>query len=251
MKIQKVNNLEVKPIKLDIKKLNIKHNHIFEDDFPNIFISSSKGSGKSTLIVRLVENMAIKRRKNKDYDLSTTIYLFSSTYANDTAYKHLINVCLKIGIKITIYTDDNYEEIFNDLYPILDERFKLYIESKNNKFVYPLSIFIYDDIETHDNYLYHVLRTNRHHAIVNIISSQNYLDIIPKCRKNLNFLLIFNIEPNEAEKIYNEQLKNYMSYDTFINIFKKVKSESKFNFLYINTKTGELRKNLNYKIIIN
>lgn len=251
MKIQKVNNLEIKPVKTEINNKKIKHQSIFNDAYPNIFISASKGSGKSTLIVRLVENIAIKRRRNKDYDLSTTIYLFSSTYSNDPVYKHLVNVCLKIGIKITIYEDDNYNDIFTEIYPVLDERVKIYDECKNNKFLYPLSIIIYDDIDTHNNYLYQILRTNRHYKILNIISSQNYYDIIPRCRKNLNFLLLFNMVDNEAEKIYEEQLKNYMSYDVFINVFKSIKRESKYNFIYIDTKSGEMRKNLNYVIKTN
>lgn len=245
MIVKKLNNFEVKPIKEIKEKKIIKHDFLFNDKYPNIFISASKGSGKSTLILRIIENMTVKDKKN---NLSTDIYLFSTTYNNDPVYKKLIDNCQKYEINITIYNNDNYDEIFDNLMPILDERSSKFDDLKNNKFVYPLSIIIWDDINIRNNYIYEILRTNRHNKIVNILSSQNYLDIIPKCRSNLNFLLLFNMTLKQAEKIHEEQLINYITFDDFFNLFKEIKKENKYNFLYINTKTGELRLNFNYKI---
>lgn len=111
MKIQKINNIKIKPIKDEKDKKIIKHKSMFDDKYPNIFIWASKGSGKSTLILRIIENMAVKRKN----ELSTNIYLFSWTYQNDPVYKKLIKNCKDIGINITIYYDDNYSEIFNEL----------------------------------------------------------------------------------------------------------------------------------------
>lgn len=245
MKIQKINDFVIKPIKDDKESKIIKHKKLFNDKYPNIFISASKGSGKSTVILRIIENMAVKRKN----DLSTTIYLFSSTYQNDPIYKKLIKNCKNIGIDITIYYNDNYNEIFEEILPILSERSKKYDETQN-KYIYPLSIIVWDDINIRQNYIYEILRTNRHYKICNILSSQNYKDLSPKCRSNLNYLLIFNMTDTQAEKIYEEQLTNFITYDTFHNIFAHIKSLNKYNFLYIDTKTGNMRINFNYKIDI-
>lgn len=243
MKVQKINNFTIKPIKDDKDKKIIKHKELFNDKYPNIFISASKGSGKSTLILRIVENMAVKRKN----DLSTNIYLFSSTFQNDPVYKKLIKDCKKLGINMTIFYDDNYNEIFEDLLPILSERSEKF-DNTNNKYIYPLSIIIWDDIDIKQNYIYEILRTNRHYKICNILSSQNYKDLLPKCRSNLNYLLLFNMTDNQAEKIHEEQLINYMSLEKFFNIFASIKAQNKYNFLYVDCKNGELRMNFNYNI---
>lgn len=248
MNIKKISDFEIKPIKQDKNKKIIKHSFLFNDEYPNIFISASKGSGKSTLILRIIENMAVKRRG--DNELSTNIYLFSSTYQNDPVYKKLIEICQKMKINITIYNNDNYDEIFEELLPILDERAQKY-DQMQNKYIYPLSIIVWDDIDIRNHYIYEILRTNRHNKICNILSSQNYKDLHPNSRSNLNFLLLFNMTPLQAEKIHEEQLINYINYETFLNIFTSIKKLNKFNFLYINTKNGEIRKNFNYVIKLN
>lgn len=225
MQIVKINNLQIKPVKDDKDKKIIKHQQMFDDKYPNIFISASKGWGKWTLILRMIENLAVKRRN----DLWTSIYLFSSTYQNDPVYKKLMDMCRKMKINLTIFSDDNYQEIFNELFPILSDRSQEYDE-KPNKYIYPLSILIWDDIDIKQNFIYEVLRTNRHYKIINILSSQNYKDLLPKCRSNLNYLLIFNMTEMQAEKIYEEQLSNYMTFDDFMNVFNYTKKKGKYNF---------------------
>lgn len=249
MNLEKINNIEVRVIKHDTDKKEIIHKDLFDNKYPNILLLGMKHSGKTLTGIEIIRNMVIPKK--------THIFIFSKTYENDKNYEELFKILDKYKSTYQIHDslDDPSGKYQNILIPILED-IKNDIELKKKKHkkekkIYVKYLFYFDDFseELKNGGLISLFKKNRHYQISIIISTQYYTDISPSQRQNLNYLLLYpNMQLKKLEIIFSEFIRN-MKIEDFITIYYQITKE-RYNFLYINCDTGELRKNFNQRIIL-
>ena len=243
IEIIKINDFKIKPLKLIDDNKKIKHDELFKDAYPNVFISSQKNSGKSTLIYNIVKEIALINK--------TKIYIFSTTYNNDNTTIEALRKYDKYKINYEIHDDLNdLDDVFNNI----DSNLDLVIGKYNkSKYRYPLYILIFDDMPKdqlrNNKTLETIIKRNRHFKIFNLISSQNIYDLSPTVRSNLDYLILFSgLSIKNLKTVYEEQIKK-LTFDQFLEIYN-LATEKQFNFIYINCKKLEFRINFDQKINI-
>ena len=244
--MQKINNIKIQVLKNKQKDKKFIHKDLFNEQFPFIFLSSKKNSGKSNLIYNILINMIIPKK--------TKIFLFSKTIENDQTTIDMIKKIEKYN-DIEFYDDLQYEN--QNILIKLIEDIKLDIKENKEKikklnYVYPKYIFIFDDFSEllKDKSLEGIIKRHRHYLTSFIISSQSYTDLTPNVRNQVNFLILFKeISNNRLKMIYDEKIKN-LEYDKFIELYLNA-TEEKYNFLLINCDDNkDIRKNFDMKYIL-
>lgn len=261
IKIKKINNEKIKPIKniqtLEPKK--IKGHCMFPSLYSNIFILAKKNSGKTTTIYNI-----LKKGVNK----KTIVYFFVSTIYKDQSYKEILDMLDKKNVKHFEYTnisegkENNLEQIINELQtPEIEEQKE---EKPKIKYIYcgdssdeeepeykpkkisPEYFFIFDDIssELRNPIISTLIKKNRHFKAKVICSSQALHDMTPSSIQNLDYMLIFPNVPKEKLEVVHKQLDLAIDLKIFLEIYKNATSE-KYNFLYIDTRNDTYRRNFN------
>lgn len=248
--IKKINDLEIKDI--NINKKNNKKQDIIHDKLINVknflgVIIGMKGSGKTVLVDNIIQIASTKKTK---------VYIFSSTINFDSNWINIKNKLNKYNIEFEAYEniyDDNknniLEQIFNNIKEnVEEEKDKI---KKANKY-YSKFLFVIDDLAEilKDKILQKIIFKHRHYLTSIILVSQYYKSLSVGIRTNADFLCIYgNIGDDALKKIYDEHINNNkLLYEDFLNYYKQI-TEQKYNFMYINNL--DIRKNLNYQIILN
>ena len=250
--MQKINNIKIQVLKNKQKDKKFMHKDIFNEQFPFIYLSSKKNSGKSNLIYNILIHMLLPKK--------TKIYLFSKTFENDQTTIDMIKKIEKYN-EIEFYDDLQYEnqqgEYYKNILDKLIDDIKLDIKENKDKikklnYVYPKYIFIFDDFSEllKDKSLEGIIKRHRHYLTSFIIASQSYTDLSPNVRNQVNFLILFKeISNNRLKMIYDEKIKN-LEYDKFIELYLNA-TEDKYNFLLINCDDNkDIRKNFDMKYIL-
>lgn len=192
--------LIVKPI--DIKKTELAPG-IFQE-FPLhpfcLYLPSSRGSGKTTLITYLITN-PYKQFFNR-------IYLFSPTAKQDKAWK---KIKLDENRIFDAYSDALFSEIVQDIKEHEDERALIIIDDMTGT-----------SIMTKNNALTQFLFRHRH--IPNddtgtsiIIASHQYKAVSPNVRNNFTDIIIFKSFADTELKVIAEDNKGELTYKDFFN----------------------------------
>lgn len=250
--MEKINNIKIQVLKNKNKDKPFAHKEIFNEQFPFIYLSSKKNSGKSNLIYNILINMTLPKK--------TKIYLFSKTYENDNTTINMIDKISKYN-DIEFFDDLEYknqqgeqyknvlDKLINDIkIDIAENKDKI----KKLKYIYPRHIFIFDDFSEllKDKVLEGIIKRHRHYLTSFIISSQSYTDLKPNVRNQVNFLILFKEIPmNRLKLIYDEKIKG-LEYDKFIELYNQA-TEDKYNFLLLNCDDNkDIRQNFNMKFIL-
>ena len=250
--MEKINNIQIQVLKNKNKDKKFVHKELFNEQFPFIYISSKKNSGKSNLIYNILINMALPKK--------TKIYLFSKTYENDNTTINMIDKISKYN-EIELFDDLEYENQQGEKYKnILDKLIndiKQDIAENKDKlkklpYTYPRHIFIFDDFSEllKDKVLEGIIKRHRHYLTSFIISSQSYTDLKPNVRNQVNFLILFKEIPiNRLKMIYDEKIKG-LDYEKFIELYMYATTD-KYNFLLLNCDDNkDIRLNFNMKFIL-
>lgn len=274
---QIINKVKVKPIVNNITEdiTDVKGKELFKNNLSNIFICSRKRSGKSCLIGNILSKMADKR---------TTIIIFSSTINIDPCYISIREMLEKKGIPVLSYThfiDDDGHNILDDFLKELEHEEEVEEEApkldgnvmtgdgmllrfeadreeekKPDKKPYvpkksvPKYILVFDDLSSdlrHSSIIKN-LKSNRHRNIMNIISSQYFLDLNTGAMSNLDYLIIFKGQDEDKLEKIHKRLDLGISLDTFKNYYEYAVKEP-YNFIYIDIRNDEYRRNFNEKLI--
>jgi hypothetical protein len=109
MKLVTINDIKVHPLKTTKENLNkVKGSKLFSSKLESIFIFSPPESGKTTLVVNILEHCCGK---------NTTVYIFSNTYYNnvDKQYQQFEDWAEKRGIPVLGFTSIYDEETGEDI----------------------------------------------------------------------------------------------------------------------------------------
>lgn len=261
MKIKQINTINIKPIKCEKLELPIKGCDLFPEIYGlygNIFLCAKKRSGKSTVIYNILKKCVGK---------NTKVYIFCSTCNKDPAYEKMMDYMDNRSIYYEAYSsiselDDVLEEIKNgsndneeseeeqNTAPSIIEFGDEILEQKKYvrkpKYIAPEYIIIFDDLgqTLRSKSIEQLLKTNRHWKCKTIISSQYLNDLNPASRLNLDFCLIFKGMPYEKITQIHKDLDLSVELDKFIEMYEEA-TETRFNFLYIDTRSEKFRINFN------
>lgn len=270
IKTKSLNDFKVKKITLpplpDSKK--IRGGKLFPL-YSNIFICSKKNSGKTTVIANILKECV---------DQDTKVNIFCSTVYKDRSYKEIIKILEKKGCDVmvnvssigdnkgechiqdiidepVINSDDEEteeesdEETYIKIKPDKEEEPKL---TKRKKLkIAQKRIIILDDVadELKRPVINQLLKINRHLKCKVILSSQYVHDLAPQALRQIDQWLIFKgMKKEKLEKILKDSDMPY-EYNDFERLYKHCVSK-KYNFMYLDTSSGIIRKNFNEELFI-
>jgi len=122
-------------------------------------------------------------------------------------------------------------------------------KEKKKKTLYPEHIFCFDDLgsDMRNKYLSQLLKTNRHFKSKVFLLGHTLTDLEPSARKQLDYALIFKSFSEEKLKDLYKDVDISIDFEKFVQAYHYATLQP-YSFLYISTKTDELRKNFNEKI---
>ena len=122
-------------------------------------------------------------------------------------------------------------------------------KKKKKKTLYPEHIFCFDDLgsDMRNKALSQLLKTNRHFKSKVFMLGHTLTDLEPSARKQLDYALIFKSFSEDKLKDLYRDLDLSLDFENFIKAYHYATTQP-YCFLYISTKTDELRKNFNEKI---
>lgn len=269
MKIKKVNNIVIKPIKEENQNvLPVKGQELIDNCYANIFCLAKKKSGKTTVIYRLMQ---------KTIGKDTKVFIFCSTVHKDPAYKKMMDDFDDRGIYFEAYTsiyeegENILENIINEMKvsekqeeqnPIKVQPLKSLMfgtgeetvepKKKKPKYLTPEYVFIFDDLgqTLRDKTVEQLLKTNRHYKSRVIISSQYLNDLLPASILQLDYLLMFKGLPIEKlEEVY-KKIDMSTPFESFVQMYEIATAEP-FHFFYIDIRNEKFRRDFNLELMPN
>lgn len=263
IKISKLNNIKVKPIKSiqTLQPEKVKGYCYFNNLYSNIFLLGKKASGKTSVIYNILKKCINKK---------TVIYFFVSTIHKDASYDEILKMLDNMGVEHHEYTsifegkENHLEQIIEQLQQepevVEKEKPKLkYIyygdssdeEEKKEykpKKLSPEVVFIFDDVSNQlsSPVVSSLLKKNRHFKSKTLISSQYIHDLRPEAIQQLDYMLMFPNIPLQKLDIIHKQLDLAIDLKTFIEIYK-IATNERYHFLNISIRDEKYRKDFNYE----
>lgn len=283
MNTEIINRVKVKPIVNNITEeiSDVKGKELFKNNLSNIFICSRKRSGKSCLIGNILKKMADKRTTIIIFSSTVNIDPCWINIKEMLEKKGIPMLCY------THFIDDDGHNILDDFLKDLEQeqeeesgsarspteetknfitgdgtflRFegeqegsgykklikKPYVPKKS----VPKYILCFDDLSSdlrHGSIIKN-LKSNRHRNIMNILSSQYFLDLNTGAMSNLDYLIIFKGQDEDKLEKIHKRLDLGITLDTFKKYYEYAVKQP-YNFLYIDIRNDEYRKNFNEKLL--
>ena len=225
--------------KIQIEK---KDDQVNRDNFDPIpptsfvwIISGKKGTGKSTLLLNLMDTKkklgGLKKRYSK-------IYMISPTAEHDPKFKKLVTELKQSDRFYDTPNNQTFEAVLNDLSDAKDDD--------------EHSLLILDDCadrlpkSTDTSLLNRLVILSRHYKLCIIITSQKYNKINPLIRTNADLISFFRTDNKKEFKTLDEDL------NTDLEKLKKAYdfSTDKNNFLHINMYTNPITFYKNFDRIV-
>jgi hypothetical protein len=272
MKEEKVNNVSVKPVVVPDgnEAEKIKGYNIIPFKYYNMFICSKKKSGKTSLINTIIRKTTDKR---------SNIWIFCSTYKLDDTWKAIIQFLEERGNNVNCFDTimdgkvnllDKIVEGLNEPEEVPEKKGKEPVNLNEIKRSYdifgkerdaegkpkkeyvpkkqsPKHLFIIDDLSSQLKYVDKLLKIHRHFKASVILSSQYLNDLSPSSRLQIDIFAAFRSFSEEKLEVVHKSLDLSIPFEVLWNVYQQVTSEN-YQFLYINIRTEELRKNLNVKL---
>lgn len=271
IKEKKINNVVIKPIKLDqidkSKQVGIEY---VDDLYANIFLCAKKKSGKTTVLFNLLKNSINKETK---------VYFFVSTINKDDSYKKILQYLDKKNIYFETYDsmiddkidllkelickmkeetdeiseEEKEEEVKNAMFKYCTtvDDISVTIEKKKRKSkprkIAPKFLIIFDDISAeirNSQSIRSLLKMNRHMKSRIIISSQYPNDLFPDSRAQIDIWILFRGHNDEKLKLIYDSSDPTMDFERFKKLYEHSTKEP-YNVFYIDTRNSTYRKNFN------
>lgn len=266
MKTVKINKMEITPlIHHTTNPDEILGGELFIDPMSNTAIIAKKKSGKTTVLYHILKKIC---RGGK---YPTNVIIFCSTVFKDETYKKILEMLKKKGCNINVYTHflEDGENILDDLLTALrqpeikeekkqeskiikfdnkeDETIKISPKPKKTAAEY---VLIFDDLGTAMRHksITQLSKVLRHYKMRCFYLQQSLTDMDSPMRKQLDYALLFrNFNQDKLRNIY-ESLDLSVPFITFIEIYNFATREP-YNFLYIDVRNEQFRKNFSEEII--
>ena len=276
----KLNNIKVKPVvSVDTGDQKVKGYQLINLKNWICYISARKKSGKSSLISNIIDKTTTKK---------TTIWLFCSTYKIDKTWIEVVKNLKARGYIVNCFetiVDGSGKKAINNLEVVLDDlaqgdnegdkkikvaeepemldRFGIMRKKgmgkifkgkgekkeKKPKIQVASNLFIIDDLpqQLKNPAVDRLCKTHRHSNSNVILSSQYVKDLNPCSITQIDVLVCFKGYNDEKMEHLHKILDLSIPFDLFYSIYNHC-CEEDFNFMLLNVRTEDLRKNFNTAI---
>jgi hypothetical protein len=269
MKTVKVNNIKIKPLIHHTENPDdVLGGKLFIDPYSNVGIIAKKKSGKTTILYHILKKIC------RGGNYPTNVIIFSSTVNKDNTYKHILEMLKQKGSNVSTYTHfiDNGENIVEDLLEALGrpeikeketkkqpefikfENKEDMEEEKTKSKPKKLSaeyVLIFDDLGTSMRHktITQLSKVLRHYKMRCFYLQQSLTDMDAPMRKQMDYALLFrNFNEDKLHNIY-ESLDLSIPFDKFLEVYNFATKEP-YNFLYIDVRNEQFRKNIDEEIIL-
>jgi hypothetical protein len=255
----RIQNFQPKGVQASRETLhNLPNNHFVS------IIYSSKGTGKTNLLINMV----------KDYDKTKffqKVYLFSPSYGADPKYHHLNDGSYELKI-YNDFSNDLFQEVMDEIQADLDEwnhyqyRLKLYDKLQKARSLKqftqedlfeldqmeyekptppfprePFSLIVFDDLASNQQLMKQgksivnsVLLRCRHYRTSFIYVVQQYRNAVPKMvRANSDLWILAKSKSQKDMEAVAEELTSYASLNDIVSMWDKA-TEGDYNYFVIN-----------------
>lgn len=267
IRAKRINNMIVTPPpSLDKKDPRpVRGRELFEEPYANVFIASRKKSGKTYTIYNILKKCVGK---------NTTVIFFCSTLYKDPVYKSIMAMLDKNKINYIGYTSlvedgiDHLQELVECLTKEAEHQFMedqmpkdklrkmLFGDDEDDekkprklKYLAPDYIMVLDDLsdELKSRSLVTLLKKNRHFLCKILISTQNWNDILPESRKQIDYVLVFkNMVEKKLIEIYRD-CNVAITFEQFKKIYDWA-TQPAYSFMYVDCMNDTFRRNFNIAI---
>jgi len=264
MKLRKINDIVVKPVKppQGEDKRPVRGAKLFPEADCNVLMIAKKKSGKSTVIYKMIKECAGPQTK---------IIAFGSTIYKDKVWLAIQQLCRARKIEFIghMHIGNNLHELVAELQikAMQEEAKKLTPKDKKQKnpILYESDsdsededkpkksklrsadyFIIIDDLagELKNPDLLTTITYNRHFHLRLVISTQYWNHTGKSGRNNLDYVLLFPRIPKEKLIVIHTTLDLSGSYEDFEKMYHEA-TKDKHNFLYIDLLDNQYRKNFN------
>lgn len=277
--LRRINDVKVDPIPLrGSGKLKVVGAELFARPYANVGVFGPTNSGKTTVIRAIIHRCATPE---------TTVFLFCSTGDMDEGWQVIKEECEEKGIPVVMYDEigENLRDIMQDakdektaaLAAAVEEEEEEQFEAvpagngvvevvkkkkkepkpakeKRKKYVPLERLVIFDDMgdQLRSPLIAQWCKTSRHYRAKTVISTQWFTDVLPATRRQLGYILLFrNMNDDNLKQVIAsagvpldlEKFKRV--YQTAIGL-----TNAAGRFLYLDTLTGEMRKNFSDQIVL-
>jgi len=268
VKLVKINNEKIVPVKVKAEPQNYPGKHISPSTrYPNINPCGAKGSGKTSAVTHMVDRFV---------DEHSHVIIFCPTVNTDPRWIALTRRLKEKGVDLQKYTAivevetdkaTGQKTKINRLKELIDMLIEEYGEEekdekedetdeKDEAFLTNYVIVFGDMAEDmHIPAVGQLNRRNRHFHAVVIEESHEFKDLNPASRRNQDIGLYYYGHPEEQMLQIYRQMCVRIPFPEFYGYYKSVTrrdenapESERHNFLYVNKFTGELRKNFDFKI---
>lgn len=263
----KINNVgEIKPIINatwnDPSK--VKFGSVFPNPYNTTFLCAKRKSGKTSVLAEILDKTSNK---------NTVFWIFCPTTNIDDSWKAILKKLEDKGNVVNVF-DSIMENKLNQLNEIIDSLAKGSENDDSTKTVKPIKklicdgciennpndkpkrkpkkispehIFVFDDLshELKNPAIYKLLKNGRHLKSAVYISFQFIHDVLPAGLKQAeHFILFKSFSEDKLQHIY-KQLDLSLDFEKFKELYQYVMKDNGYDFLFINVKEQEFRKNFN------
>jgi hypothetical protein len=271
IKEETLNNIIVKPlVTVDNSDENkVKGGKLFKNPYNCTFLCAKRKSGKTSVLAHILQ---------KTSDKKTTFWIFCPTNKVDSSWIALIKLLEDRGSQVNVFDSISdgkvnlLDEIVTDLSnpeeyiidkkeknienkPVVKVNFGDSKEKKKQEYkpkkLAPLHIFVFDDIsnELKNPALVSLCKKSRHFKASVYISSQYIHDLQPQTLKQLDYFLCFKSFSRDKLEHIHKVLDLTIDIDKFYNVYDFCFENSMgYDFLYIDVREQEFRKNFNKKL---
>jgi hypothetical protein len=233
--MSKIHPLDILPLKKKPIKKNVNIPYPLLDTSEGGFVMcliAPTCSGKTYVISNLIHNVNFGMKKEFD-----EIIFISPTLQHDANLKYM-EKCEDIVQISDLESLENLDAVLNEI-------IKSQIEKKDEK--EPILVVLDDCVQFFNNHsvLNNLPQLSRHYKISFIVSTQSYMALPVRLRKNSSEYLIFRIYNIKDYKAIEEEIGS--EYENFDKLYNEA-TEQKYNFLFLNKRDMCAYKNFTQEL---
>jgi hypothetical protein len=268
IKESKISNIgDIKPIVNAVGNdpSKIKFGNVFADPYATTFLTAKRKSGKTSVLAEILK---------KQGGRNTCYWIFCPTHEVDSSWIEILKNLREKNNVVNVFESimdgkvNQLDKIINSLVhvekedeeqpkPKVKKLIKDYDEEedevkkpKKEKKIAPEHIFVFDDIshELKNPAIYKLLKNGRHIKSAVYISFQYPNDVQPQGWKNCSYALCFKSFSDDKLEHIHKHMDLTIPFEKFKEIYDYVHKNDKYDFLYIDVRNQNYRKNFNKEL---
>jgi hypothetical protein len=269
IKESKISNIgDIKPVVNAVGNdpSKIKFGNVFADPYATTFLTAKRKSGKTSVLAEILKKQGGRK---------TCYWIFCPTHEVDSSWIEILKNLREKNNVVNVFESimdgkvNQLDKIINSLVHVeqdepnpktkIKKLIKDYDEEEDEikkprkeKKIAPDHIFVFDDIshELKNPAIYKLLKNGRHIKSAVYISFQYPNDVQPQGWKNCSYALCFKSFSDDKLEHIHKHMDLTIPFEKFKDIYDYVHKDDKYDFLYIDVRNQNYRKNFNKELTL-